>query len=112
MLLRTFGQHVNEMMAVDVKKIHNFLWSSIFIIKQNVNMTTNAILHCGLTSNKRKSWSQHGYNILYAYVLVIVVSLIVDITGNLDEIISLLQKKIYNFIICNNVMSAHIFENK
>ena len=27
---------------------------------------------------------------LYTYVLVIVVSLIVDITGNLDEIISLL----------------------
>ena len=35
MILTKLGQHVNDMMAVAVKKIQNF--------------ATNAILHCGLT---------------------------------------------------------------
>ena len=60
------------------------------IIMQNVNMTTNGKCNCRLNTSKRKPWSQHGYNILYAYVLVVFVSLVVDITVNLDEIISFL----------------------
>ena len=44
-----FGQHVNEMMAVAVKNFLNFLWSRFLIIRQNVNMATNAILYSGLT---------------------------------------------------------------
>ena len=51
------GQHVNEMMAIAVKTVQNF-WSRFLIIRQNVNMATNAILYCGLTPNRRKSWSQ------------------------------------------------------
>ena len=43
------GQHVNDMMAVAVKKNQNLLWSSFLIIRQNVNMATNAILNSGLT---------------------------------------------------------------
>ena len=82
MILTNRGQHVKEMMTVGVKHFQNFGWSS-FLIRQNVNMATNAMLHYGITSNKQKSWSQHGYKIfVYAYVLVVVVSLIVDITGN------------------------------
>ena len=52
MILTKLGQHVNEIMAVAVNKFHNFLWSGFFIIRQNINMATNAILHCGLTSKK------------------------------------------------------------
>ena len=37
------------MMAVAVNNFQNFLWSRFFIIRQNVNMATNAILNCGLT---------------------------------------------------------------
>ena len=37
-----------EMMAVAVKQFQNFLWSGFLIIRQNVNMATNAILYCGL----------------------------------------------------------------
>ena len=40
------GQYVNEMMAVAVKKFQIFLGSSFLINRQNVNMATNAILHC------------------------------------------------------------------
>ena len=36
------------MMAVAVKNFLNFLWSHFLIIRQNVNMATNAILYCGL----------------------------------------------------------------
>ena len=49
MILTKLGQHVNEVMAVSVKKIQNFWWSSFLLIKQNVNMATSAILHFGLT---------------------------------------------------------------
>ena len=49
MVLTPFGKHVNEMMAVAVKKFKNFLWSRFLIIRQNVNMATNAILYSGLT---------------------------------------------------------------
>ena len=42
------GGHVSEMMAVDVKKFPNFLWLGFLIIRQNVNMATNAIFYCGL----------------------------------------------------------------
>ena len=38
-----------KMMAVAVNKFLNLLWSRFLIIKQNVNMTTNAILYMGLT---------------------------------------------------------------
>ena len=48
MILQNLGQHVNEMMAVAVKKILNFLCSRFLIISQNVNIATNAILYCGL----------------------------------------------------------------
>ena len=44
-----FHQHVNEMMVVAVKTFQNFLWSCFLIIRQNVNMATNAILNSGLT---------------------------------------------------------------
>ena len=43
------GQYINEMMAVAVENFQNFLWSRFLIIRQNVNMATNAILNCGLT---------------------------------------------------------------
>ena len=49
MVLTTLGQYVNEMMAVAVKIFQNFLCSRFLIIRQNVNMATNAILYCGLT---------------------------------------------------------------
>ena len=46
MILTKLGQHVNEMMAVAVKK---FQWSRFLIIRQNVNKATNAILNSSLT---------------------------------------------------------------
>ena len=49
MILIKLGQHINEMMAVAVKKFQNFQWPRFLIIRQNVNMATNAILNCGLT---------------------------------------------------------------
>ena len=49
MILIKFGQHVSEMMTVAVKKFQNFEWSGFLIIRQNVNMATNAIPNCGLT---------------------------------------------------------------
>ena len=54
---KIIGQHVNEMMAVALKKFQNFLWSRFLIIRQNVNMATNAILYCGLPPNRWKLWS-------------------------------------------------------
>ena len=51
MILTKLGQHVKEIMAVAVKKFQDFCWSSFLIIRRNVNMATNAILHCGLTSD-------------------------------------------------------------
>ena len=58
MILIKVGQYINEMMAVAVDNFKNFLWSRFLIIRQNVNMATNAILNCGLTPNRRKSGSQ------------------------------------------------------
>ena len=49
MILIQFGQYIKEMMAVAVKNFQNFLWPRFLIIRQNVNMATNAILNCGLT---------------------------------------------------------------
>ena len=49
MILIKLGQYVNEMMAVAVKMFENFYWSRFLIIRQNVNMATNAILNCGLS---------------------------------------------------------------
>ena len=40
------------MMAVTVNNFQNFWWSCFLIIRQNVNMATNAILYCGLSPNK------------------------------------------------------------
>ena len=51
MILIKFGQYVNEMMAVAVKNFQNFLWSRFLIIRQNVNLATNAIPYCGLSPN-------------------------------------------------------------
>ena len=48
MILIKFGQYINEMMAVAVENFKNLLWSRFLIIRQNVNMATNAILYCGL----------------------------------------------------------------
>ena len=67
-------------MTMAGKKIYSFL-----IIMQNANMATSGKVNCRLNPNKWKSWSQHG-NKMFCHVIV--VSLIVDITGNLDEIIS------------------------
>ena len=46
-ILTKLGQHVNEMMAVAVNKFSEFFMVTFCIIRQNVNMATNAIL-CGL----------------------------------------------------------------
>ena len=43
MMLTKLGQHVNEMITVAVKHFQNFSWSRFLIIRQNVNMATNAI---------------------------------------------------------------------
>ena len=48
MILTKLGQLVNDMMAVAVKQILNFQWSRFLIIRPNVHMATNAILHFGL----------------------------------------------------------------
>ena len=50
---------------------------------------------------------------LYAYVLVIVVSLIVDITRNFDKLIICYNKFLIIVRTCNsdNIIKAHIFEN-
>ena len=48
MILKQFCQHVNEMMTVAVTKFQNVWWSRFLIIKQNVNIATNAILNSGL----------------------------------------------------------------
>ena len=37
------------MMAVAVKNFQDFLWSRFLIIRQNLNMATNAILNSGIT---------------------------------------------------------------
>ena len=47
MILKKIGQHFNEMMAVAVKNKINVRWSRFLIIRQNVNMATNAILYSG-----------------------------------------------------------------
>ena len=49
MILTKLDQQVNEMMAIAVKNVLIFLWSRFLIIRQNVNMATNAILYCGLS---------------------------------------------------------------
>ena len=53
MILIKVGEHVYEMMAVGAHFFHNFLWSGFLIIRQNVNMATNAIFYCGLTPVKK-----------------------------------------------------------
>ena len=58
MILIKAGEYISEMMAVAVKKFQNFCLSGFLIIRQNVYMATNAILYCGLSPNRRKSWSQ------------------------------------------------------
>ena len=55
MIFIKFGQHVNEMMAVAVKKFQNFGSSGFLIIRQNVNMATNAILYFGLSPGLKLS---------------------------------------------------------
>ena len=49
-ILTSLGQHVNKMMAVAVKVFQIFLWSVFPLIRQNISIATNAMLHCGLTS--------------------------------------------------------------
>ena len=59
-------------------------------------MAANGKCNCRLNPIKRWVTAQHGrghstvITFLYAYVLIVVVSLIVDIAGNLDEIMRLL----------------------
>ena len=48
MILIKLSLHVNEKIVVAVKKFQNFWWSRFLIIRQNVNMATNAILYVGL----------------------------------------------------------------
>ena len=55
--LEVCGQHINEMMAVAVKKFLNLLWSRFLIIRQNVNMATNAILYYGLSPVDQQKWT-------------------------------------------------------
>ena len=43
------GQHVNKMMVVAVKNFKKFGWSRFLIIRQNVNMATDAIIYCRLS---------------------------------------------------------------
>ena len=50
MILTKLGKHVNEMMAVAIKSFRSFL-----VIRQNVNMATNAILYCGLSPETFRS---------------------------------------------------------
>ena len=49
MILTKLGHLVNEMMVVAMTHFQNFLWSHFLIIRQNVNIATNAILNSGLT---------------------------------------------------------------
>ena len=60
MILIKFGQCVNEMIAVAVKNFQNFLLSCFLIIRQNVNMATNAILNSGLTPLARLAIQAKG----------------------------------------------------
>ena len=53
MILTKLGNHVNEMMAVTVKKFQNFSLSRFLIIKQNVNMATNSGLTPEATAVRR-----------------------------------------------------------
>ena len=48
--MTTLVQYINYMATVTVKKFQNLRWSSVLIIRQNVNMANNAIMHIGLTS--------------------------------------------------------------
>ena len=50
--LTKVGQHVNEMMACSCYKFcsSDLLTVPFIIIRQNVSMATNAMLHCRLTS--------------------------------------------------------------
>ena len=64
-------------------------WSRFLIIRKNVNMASNAIMwpvpkyaEVVVTNTFIACW--------YAYALVVIVSVILDITGNLGDIISLL----------------------
>ena len=54
MILIKVGEHVNEMMAVAAYLFQKFLWSGFLIIRQNVNMATNAIPNCGLTPKPQR----------------------------------------------------------
>ena len=54
MILIKVGEHVNEMRAVAAYLFQNFLWSGFLIIRQNVNMATNAIPNCGLTPKPQR----------------------------------------------------------
>ena len=65
MILTKLGQHVNEMMAVAVNTFQNVQWSRFLIIRQNVNMATNAILNSGLTPRQLR-----GAGIRYAWGLL------------------------------------------
>ena len=71
MILTKRGRHVNEMMAVAVKKILNFLLSRFLIIRQNVNMATNVILYCGLTLKKSQT-RLYNVNMLMFWSLLLV----------------------------------------
>ena len=50
MILIKRSQHFIEMIAVPVEKFPTCVWPSCLIIRQNVNMATSALLHCGPTS--------------------------------------------------------------
>ena len=52
MILTKLIQHIKDMMAVAVKKFHNFLLLNFLIIRQNVNMATNVEMHWGLCSRR------------------------------------------------------------
>ena len=40
----------NDMMVVAVNFFLNFLWYGFFIVRQNIDLATNSIMHCGLHS--------------------------------------------------------------
>ena len=51
-------------MTVEVTIFHNFAWSSFLIIRQNVNMTTNAIAYCGLASTNASSMATYDTRVV------------------------------------------------
>lgn len=55
LILTKFDQHIIDMMATDVKKFQIFHGYSFRIVWQNVNMTTDGKLNCGLYPRPKRN---------------------------------------------------------